>query len=139
MRALVLDDETAFQRLAAPLDPHTVIVSHGAPLQGGCASPPVVTTDLSPEHVEQRLEACGEGYAVLADAWFPGWTVEVDGVRAQPVRAFGFLRAVRVAAGRHVVHWRYTPTSFHLGTLISGLAFAAALVAWRRKVGRGQG
>jgi hypothetical protein len=128
-RALVLDDDAAFARLASPLRPQEVLLSSGAPLEGVCASAPVLTVDRSPELVEQQVDACGPGYAVLGDAWFPGWQVEVDGVRAEPLRAFGFLRAVAVTAGRHRVEWAYRPWSFRAGAAISLVALLLALGA----------
>ena len=69
---------------------------------------------------------------VLADAWYPGWTVEVDGVPADPLRAWGFVRAVRVTPGPHTIAWRYQPWSFRVGGLLSALALLAFVPALRR-------
>ena len=39
-----------------------------------------------------------------------------------------FVRAVRVDAGAHVIHWRYAPRSVRLGAALSLLALAAFLI-----------
>ena len=71
---------------------------------------------------------------MLADAWYPGWRVWIDGVEGEPLRAFGFLKAVAVAPGRHKVEWKYEPLSFRIGAAVSVLGlFAAGLaLAWSR-------
>jgi hypothetical protein len=140
-RSRVATDEEAFAALDQPLDvlAREVVVDRGEALDGaGCASR-VSTSEPFPEVVHQRVDACAGGYLVLADAWYPGWTVEVDGAPAEPVRAWGFLRAVRIASGKHEVIWRYRPWSVRVGAVVSflsGLGALALLVA-RRALLRG--
>jgi hypothetical protein len=93
---------------------------------------------LAPEHVEVTCLAVPAGWAVLNDAWAPGWSVTVDGVDAEVVRADAMVRAVRVGAGDHVIVWRYRAPGLALALLISGLAwlhlaFGAWLVRRRRR------
>lgn len=121
-------DEDAFAALDSPPQQlaREVVVNTGEPLTwGGCDSL-VTTTDVSARQVEQQLEACAPGAVVLADAWYPGWEVEVDGQPAEALRAWGFVRAVRVSAGAHTIRWSYQPTSFRLGAAASLLALLAA-------------
>lgn len=49
----------------------------------------------------------------------PGWTVSVDGERADELRVGGLFRAVRVPRGEHIVHWSYVPPYFAAGAVIS--------------------
>ena len=93
----------------------------------------VTTTDVSANQVEQQLEACAPGAVVLADAWYPGWEVDVDGQPDEGLRAWGFMRAVRVSAGPHTIHWRYRPASFHAGAAISLLALLGLVISGARK------
>jgi hypothetical protein len=128
-RAVVSSDDEAFAELgrqpAAPRDfapvdrPVTT-----APAPPGCEST-VVTTERRAELITQQVSACAPGLVVLADAWFPGWTVDVDGVDAEPVRVWGFLRGVGVDAGTHHVTWRYAPWTFRLGAWLSAAAWLA--------------
>jgi len=139
-RAPLMTDAEAFAELGrhprAPADlvpvDRAVVV---APAPPGCAST-VQTAEERPELVTQRVDACASAVVVLADAWFPGWAVEIDGVEAPPLRAWGFLRGVAVPAGKHLVTWRYRPWTFRLGAWLSvgaWLALAAVLVARARR------
>src|ERR1051326_9242607 len=49
------------------------------------------------------------GILVLADAYYPGWRVYVDGKEEKIYRANLFFRAVKLAAGAHRVEFRYEP------------------------------
>ena len=66
------------------------------------------------------------------DAWYPGWTVTVDGVRAEILRVNGAFRGVVLEPGEHLVIYSYLPMSFIAGTGIGG--FGWMLVAfWLRR------
>ena len=71
----------------------------------------------------------GEGILVLADSYYPGWRVYVDGKESEMLRANLLFRAVRLPPGEHRVVFRYEPRSFLAGLLLS-LATLAGLVAW---------
>lgn len=131
----VASDDEAFAALSLPPGEVTreVLIDRGEALAGGRCDSAASTNELAPELIEQHVDACAPGYLVLADAWYPGWKVDVDGAPADAVRAWGFLRAVKVPAGRHVVTWRYRPLSFQLGAVLSGIALGVCLAAvWRR-------
>ncbi|MCC6767364.1 MAG: hypothetical protein IT293_22165 [Deltaproteobacteria bacterium] len=68
---------------------------------------------------------------VLADLAYPGWRADVDGRAATVHTVDGVLRGVLVPAGRHVVTFRYRPTSWIVGGALSLLA-AALLVPYAR-------
>jgi hypothetical protein len=85
---------------------------------------------LKPDRVTIETTASSAAYAVLVDAWDPGWRATVDG-RATPVLvANAAFRAVAVPSGTHVVEMCYRPTSVVVGLFVSagavlvGLAFA---------------
>lgn len=119
--AVVADDEQAFEALSQGRDAlaRTVIVDQGEAHGGAHCTSPVFTEDLSPERVQQRVDACSEGVVILADAWDAGWTVTVDDRPAVPLRAWGFVRGVFVPAGVHRVEWRYQPRSARVGGLVT--------------------
>ena len=69
------------------------------------------------------------GWLVLADTYFPGWRVEVDGQPAELLRANFVFRAVRLEPGSHTVRFYYRPRSFLIGGWLSliGLLGVGAL------------
>jgi hypothetical protein len=75
----------------------------------------------------------GGGYLVLLDSDDPGWRVDVDGAKAEVLRADGVFRAVRLTAGKHEVRFRYVPRGWVPGTAISLAALALVAFALTRR------
>lgn len=132
-RAVVRDDASTLDWLVAP----TSDLRHEAPIAealgtagpepaDGAAIGAATITRYEPTDVELTTNATGRRLLVLADAWYPGWHVYVDGRKASIVRAYYALRGVAVPAGRHHVRFAYEPASLRIGLLVS----AAAVVAW---------
>lgn len=88
--------------------------------------------------VELTVSACAPGFLVLSDAFFPGWTAQLDEQPVPVLRANHVMRAVRLPAGEHRVVFRYRPGSFWLGVGISLLALTAgvAVLLWERRTTR---
>jgi hypothetical protein len=59
------------------------------------------------------------GILVLADSFYPGWNVYVNGRQEKIYRANLFFRGVRLSAGTHTVQFRYEPRSFAIGRAVS--------------------
>ena len=90
--------------------------------------------DYGVNSVTVRTAATTEGYLVLLDAYDPGWTARVDGMRIPVRRANMFFRAVRVPRGEHTVRFAYEPAPYRAGllfTLAGILLWAGALAAER--------
>jgi len=77
--------------------------------------------------IQIKTQLSDPGILVLADAYYPGWKVYVDGNEGKILRANYFFRAVELGAGRHNVEFIYLPFTFKLGLAIS-LATAGFLV-----------
>ena len=69
------------------------------------------------------------GVLVLADMWFPGWHVSVDGQPRPLLRTNHAIRGVEVPAGRHTVVFRYQPESFARGLRLTGFG-GVVLLLW---------
>jgi hypothetical protein len=70
------------------------------------------------------------GVLVLADSYYPGWKVYVDGTEQKILRANLFFRAVHLSQGDHTVEFRYDPRSFAIGLAVSATTLCAlALVS----------
>lgn len=75
-----------------------------------------------PNHVTINTRQAGNGFLVLMDSYFPGWTVKVDGKEKPILRANHFYRAVQLGPGGHTLEFEYFPEGFKLGLMISGVS-----------------
>jgi hypothetical protein len=90
-------------------------------------------TAESPNRLDLELESPSEGWLVIADTWYPGWTAQVDGKPAPILRADFLFRAIAVPPGIHRVRMQYRPFPFYAGLLISLAAWVSLGFASRRK------
>jgi hypothetical protein len=91
--------------------------------------PPDAPCELAyprPERVEMHCTAPAPAYAVLLDAFAPGWTATVDGQPAPIERAEVVARAVRLDPGAHTLVMTYRTPRLRLG---GGLALVGWLLA----------
>jgi len=70
-------------------------------------------------HVRIRASLNSPGVLVLADSFYPGWHVYVDGEEKEVLRANLFFRGVPLSPGESLVEFRYEPRSFSIGLAIS--------------------
>ena len=82
-----------------------------------------------PEHVEVEAVATADALLVLNDAFYPGWTVEVDGQPAEVLAANYAVRAVPLAPGAHRVVFSYRMPGLAVGAWVSALALSSSLGA----------
>ncbi len=101
--------------------------AHEAHAEGSCT-----LVDDRIERLTLRCHASAASYAVVADAFFPGWSATVDGAPAPILRANLAERAVPVPAGDHTVALAYRPAHLAAGAVVSLLALVFALVATAR-------
>ena len=86
---------------------------------------------ISDQSEEVILEYVGTeaGYVVLLDQWGRGWQAYVDGL-VQPIyRGFLTTRFVSVAAGKHIVMFKYSTPYLELGVIVSFMSLLGACVA----------
>lgn len=146
-RAEIVRDEQMLTRLrSSDFRPdRVVLLSDGQPLgqqeeTGQEQTKDQVTiTEYKPERVAVTVKTDRAGYLVLADSWYPGWEVRVDGQVTSLYRADYIFRAVPILPGQHRVVFEYRPDSFAIGTVISGLSVIicaiVAVVGYFRLVG----
>ena len=72
------------------------------------------------------------GLVVLADTFYPGWRLTIDGRPASILRANRLMRAAAVPAGTHSLVYTYAPLSVSLGAALSAAALVALLLVARR-------
>jgi uncharacterized membrane protein YfhO len=99
-------------------------------------------TRLEPDRVALAATLERPGVVVLADVFYPGWSLAVDGASARLLRVNVMMRGVAVPAGEHTLEFRYRPASFHVGLAVSGAgltALAALGVTFARRRHRVEG
>lgn len=79
----------------------------------------VTNINYGPNVVSFDIAVAQDGFIVLADTYYPGWTVFVDGNKQKVYRADFILRATCVKKGVHKLNFVYDPVSFKWGLLVS--------------------
>jgi hypothetical protein len=77
------------------------------------------------------VETAADGWLVLADTFYPGWTALVDGQPADMHRANLAFRALSVPAGAETVEFVYRPAWLLPGIFISIAALVVTLALFR--------
>jgi hypothetical protein len=80
----------------------------------------VTFSAYSPSSSEIEADSLASGLLILADMYYPGWNVYIDGVRQPMYATNSTMRGVTVPAGQHLVEFKYEPPSFRIGLYISG-------------------
>ena len=78
-----------------------------------------------PQRVELSAVLNHPGLVILADTYYPGWRLTIDGTPAPIFRANRLMRGAAVPAGKHTLVYTFEPLSFRIGAVIS---IAGALV-----------
>src|SRR5262249_54359406 len=78
-----------------------------------------------PQRVELRASMERAGLVILADVFYPGWRLTIDGDPAPILRANRMMRGTAVPAGKHTLIYTYEPDSFRIGAVVS---FAGAIL-----------
>ena len=112
----------------------------GSFLAGGEPSPneTVNVNHQQSDRVELEAVLDRPGLVVLADVYYPGWTLTIDGAPAPVYRVNRMMRGAAVSSGRHKLIYSYQPNSFRYGLIITCSAlvslFLLALVFFRRPI-----
>jgi hypothetical protein len=94
-------------------------------------SAPLATTDiLEASPTQYRLHVKAPRYSLIVSSvpWWPGWKVERNGARVEPVRVNGGFLAFAVPPGELDVRVWYDPWTFRFGAILA-LATVAGLIA----------
>jgi hypothetical protein len=97
----------------------------------------VAITRYEPQRVEIEARLKSPGIVVLADVYYPGWSLTIDGQPAAILRANRLMRGAPVGAGTHWLVYTYSPPSFRLGGLVSLASLCVGLMLglklWRAR------
>jgi hypothetical protein len=139
-------DADALDRLrsmsSADLQTRAIVTGGGNALPAGADVGPCRSAGdaaierYEPERVVARTRSGTASVLVLSDAWFPGWSVTVDGKQAGMLRVDHALRGVALPPGEHRVEFRFRPRALTVGaavTAVSLLFLLALALAPRRE------
>jgi hypothetical protein len=84
----------------------------------------------SPGSIELKYSSGRESWLLFSEAYFPGWSADLDDRPIPVLKAMPGFIVVRTLPGEHTVHLSYCRTPAHLaGLIISSAAFAACMYA----------
>jgi hypothetical protein len=93
----------------------------------------VVVVRDEPQRVELRAMLKWPGLVILADTYYPGWRLTIDGTPAPILRANRMMRGAAVAAGEHTLVYTFRPQSVQIGAIVSAAGLMLLLAAlWPR-------
>ena len=88
-------------------------------------------------HIKLKASVAAPALMVLSEIYYPaGWNAYVDGVKTKIHKTNYILRSIFLQPGEHNIEFKFEPSSFKLGLLISLITFLlliAALVLSIRK------
>jgi hypothetical protein len=80
-----------------------------------------------PQRVELDAVLNRPGLVILADVYYPGWRLTIDGRPAPIYRVNRLMRGALVESGRHRLVYTYQPDSFARGASITAVALLTLL------------
>src|SRR5688572_17243642 len=93
----------------------------------------VTVKDRPDGRVSVHVNAPTDGFLFFSEPSYPDRKATIDGRSVPALRANLAFTAVAVPAGEHDVELRYRPSSFYLGSLISGATAAAYAIVFIRR------
>jgi hypothetical protein len=79
----------------------------------------VAVETLEPQRVVLTANLMSPGVVILADVYYPGWELTIDGRDAEILRVNRMMRGAAVEAGSHRLTYIYRPRSFRWGMMVS--------------------
>lgn len=103
------------------VSPYQIYVEEGRPMERKEDALPaqiginhLISGDIS---IEASLET--EGYLVIQQAYYPGWTVRIDGEESEITQVNRTFLGVYLTEGTHQVEFLFRPADFYVGAFIT--------------------
>jgi SAM-dependent methyltransferase len=77
--------------------------------------------------IKLNVNSSKNALLVLSELYYPGWKVYVNGISEETLETDNLLRGVLIQKGSNFVEFKFRPTSFILGSIISILTFLLAI------------
>ena len=80
-------------------------------------------TNYHPDHMTYEYSTGRDALAVFSEIWYDkGWNAYLDGEKIPYFRADYLLRAAQLPGGNHKLEFKFDPTSYYTGEIISLIA-----------------
>jgi len=89
---------------------------------------PVDIMKYEPDDVSLVSNVNRQGWVVLSDRYYPGWTATIDGLPARIYKANVFVRAVKVSPGKHIIEFKYRSATLRIGFFMTLCSMVVALL-----------
>jgi hypothetical protein len=109
----------------SPLDARVFGLDRAAAIAPAGATAAMV--DRGPDRFTYRTESAGEGFLILSQVWYPGWSLRIDGAPVRVYRTNHALLGAFVPAGRHRLDLVMTSPALRLGLLLCAAGLLACL------------
>jgi len=86
-----------------------------------------ILPDSGDNRVVLRVKLGRAALLVNYESWNPHWKATIDGTPAEVLRAFHFIRAIRVPAGEHRIDMEYEVPGFRIASVVAILGWLAAV------------
>jgi uncharacterized membrane protein YfhO len=93
--------------------------------QASFSENPVKVTEFKMNQLSLEAEVKNDGFVVINESYFPGWSAEVDGLKTEVYRANHAFIALPIKKGQHSIVLSFEPSTFK-----TGLATAFATIAF---------
>lgn len=140
----IKDDKKALRAMLKPtFDPKSMVVlpegvevlensSEGVQPLGNCR-----IVSYKPNDVVIDVETRKRCYLILADSYYPGWEVKINGRKGKILPANRLFRAVILPGGKHTIVFQYRPKLFNIGGLLSLISLLmiiaiSFLIIWKK-------
>jgi len=70
-----------------------------------------------------------DSFLVFSDTYYPGWKAYIDGVENKIYKTNGILKGIYIPEGNHNIIFKYTPSFFWYGVIISTIILIAVILA----------
>jgi uncharacterized membrane protein YfhO len=83
-----------------------------------------IVVRYDPHRIEVKTRSTQEKFLVLSEVYYPRWLARIDGMDTRVYRTNYTLRGIIVPPGEHKIEFVYSPKSFNIGAICSGIGIA---------------
>lgn len=85
--------------------------------------------EAEPDHIKYHSISSGDRLVVFSEIYYPGWTVLVDGEKADYFTVNYVLRGMIIPKGEHEIDYVFNPAYFHKANTISTIMFYLLIIS----------